>query len=159
MNLKVIASPQHLLRRWWPLLLSCAYMLHLAEEWWGGEGFVAWTARALGRQVSPNRFLVLNGLVWPLFTFLTVLAIKKPALLWFPVTFSTVVVVNATLHVLGSFASVSYSPGVATGLLLYLPVGTFGLVAGWRQLPQPRFGLAVLLGILIHAAVAVIALA
>jgi uncharacterized protein with HXXEE motif len=146
--------------RWWPLLLPCAYLLHLAEEWWGGEGFVLWTARAaLGRQVSPTRFLVLNGIVWPLFAALTVAALRKPALAWFLTTFSTVVVVNAVLHALGSLATNSYSPGLLTGLLLYLPVGTYALVSGSRQLPPHTFALAVLGGILIHVLVAAIAFA
>lgn len=47
---------------WWPLLLPGAYLLHLGEEWWGGEGFALWMARAYGREVSTTRFLVLNGI-------------------------------------------------------------------------------------------------
>jgi hypothetical protein len=144
-------------REWWPLLLPCAYLLHLAEEWWGGEGFVSWTARALGREVSPSRFLLLNGVVWPLFAVLTAAALRRPALAWFPTAFSTIVVVNGVLHMLGSLAGGSYSPGVVTGTLLYLPLGAYGLAAGRRELPPPTFALAVLAGILAHVLVALIA--
>ncbi|HEX9667955.1 MAG TPA: HXXEE domain-containing protein [Thermoanaerobaculia bacterium] len=143
----------------WPLLLPSAYLLHLAEEWWGGEGFASWTARALGRQVSPSRFLLLNGIVWPLFAVLTVMALRKPALAWFPTTFSSIVLVNGVLHALGSLATGSYSPGVVTGVLLYLPLGAYGLVVGRRRLPPRTFALAVLAGILVHVLVAVIAFA
>lgn len=144
---------------WWPLLLPCAYLAHLAEEWWGGEGFALWTARALGQEVSTVRFLVLNGIVWPVFAALTVAALRKPALSWFLTTFSTVVVVNALLHALGSLATSTYSPGLVTGLFLYLPIGTYALVSGRRQLPERDFALAVFGGILIHALVAAIAFA
>jgi len=146
-------------REWWPLLLPCAYLLHLAEEWWGGEGLGAWMARAYGREVSPSRFLLLNGVVWPLFAVLTAAALRKPALAWFPTTFSTIVLVNGLLHALGSLAIGSYSPGVVTGVLLYLPLGTYGLVVGRRRLPPRTFALAVLAGILVHVLVAVIAFA
>ncbi len=150
---------RHPRARWWPLLLPLAYLLHLAEEWWGGVGFVVWTARALGREVSAARFLALNGVVWPLFAALTLVAIRRPALTWFLTTFSTVVFINGILHALGSLASGSYSPGLFTGLLLYLPIGGYALGSGFRQLTPGAFGLAVLGGVLIHALVAVIAFA
>jgi hypothetical protein len=144
---------------WWPLLLPLAYLLHLAEEWWGGEGFAAWTAMAVGRGVSTTRFLVVNGIVWPLFTALTIAAVKRPALRWFLATFSTVVVINAVLHALGSLGTASYSPGLVTSLVLYLPIGGYGLASASRQLSQREFALALLAGFLFHAAVIVMAFA
>ena len=144
-------------RAWWLLSLPLSYLLHLAEEWWGGIGFAAWTARALGAPVSTTRFLALNGVVWPLFTVLTAGAILRQGWAWFPVTFATVVLVNAGLHVLGSLATSSYSPGLITGVVLYVPVGIAALAQG-RRLATPRsFGMAVGLGFLVHAVVAVIA--
>jgi hypothetical protein len=144
-------------RPWWLLLLPLGYLLHLGEEWWGGEGFAAWTARAVGAPVSPTRFLVLNGIVWPLFTVLTVAALFRPKLAWFPVTFATVVLINAALHALGSLATVSYSPGLITGVLFYLPAGIAALAWGRRAVAPGAFQLAVVLGFVAHAAVVVIA--
>ncbi|HEV7671018.1 MAG TPA: HXXEE domain-containing protein [Thermoanaerobaculia bacterium] len=143
----------------WLLLLPLAYLLHLGEEWWGGEGFVAWTARALGRPVSETRFLILNAIVWPLFCALTLLAFRKRSLAWFPATFGTVVLINAGLHVLGTVVSASYSPGLVTGVFLYLPLGGLAVKSGRRELPESAFGLAVFLGVVIHGVVAVIAFA
>ncbi len=116
-------------------------------------------ARAYGRQVSTIRFLVLNGIAWPLFAGLTVAALRRPALSWFHTTFGTVVVVNAALHLLGSLATSSYSPGLVSGLLLYFPIGIYALATGSRQLAPGTFAGAVLGGFLIHALVAVIAFA
>ena len=144
---------------WWALLLPCAYLLHLAEEWWGGEGFALWTASAFGREVSTTRFLVLNGIVWPLFAILTIAATRRPRLRWFLATFGTVVVINAVLHLLGSLATASYSPGLVTGVALYLPVGGYALTGTSRELAAGEFGLAVIGGFLFHALVAVIAFA
>lgn len=143
--------------RWWLLLLPVAYLLHLAEEWWGGPGFAAWTQRALGREVSAARFLALNGVVWPLVAGLTVAAVRSPSFDWFVAAFSTLIVVNAVLHLLGSIATASYSPGLVTGLLLYFPVGGLALRSALASLSPNRFALAAGLGVLVHVAVAVIA--
>ncbi|HLF09829.1 MAG TPA: HXXEE domain-containing protein [Gammaproteobacteria bacterium] len=147
------------LARWWPLALPSAYALHLAEEWYGGEGLVAWTERVLGTELTPLRFVILNAVAWPLFAALTVLAIRFTAYAWLLVTFATIVVVNALLHALGTLAVGVYSPGLVTGLLLYVPVGGLVLVTGRHKLPPRRFGGALLLGVAIHVAVAFIAFA
>ena len=147
------------LARWWPLALPLAYALHLAEEWYGGEGLVAWTERVLGTELTPLRFVILNAVAWPIFAALTVLAIRITAYAWLLVMFATVLVVNALLHALGTLAFGAYSPGLVTGLLLYVPVGGLVLVAGHNRLPLRRFGGAMLLGVAIHVAVAFIAFA
>ena len=146
-------------KRWWPLLLPASYLLHLFEEWFCGEGFAVWTERALGQPVSTTRFLILNGVVWPLFAVLTLAAIRRPSLAWFLTSFGTLVVINAVLHGLGSLASSSYSPGLVTGLLLYLPIGTFAIRRGLQQLPAGAFARAVFLGVAAHIVVALIAFA
>jgi uncharacterized protein with HXXEE motif len=155
----VSAEAPELRKPWWLLLLPLSYLLHLVEEWWGGEGFAAWTARAVGSPVSTTRFLILNSFVWPLFAVLTIAAILRPRLAWFPTTFATVVLVNAGLHLLGTLATSSYSPGLVTGVLLYLPLGIAALAQGRRVVSPGSFQRAVLLGFLIHAAVVVIAFA
>ncbi|HEX5760866.1 MAG TPA: HXXEE domain-containing protein [Thermoanaerobaculia bacterium] len=147
-------SPQ-----WWLLLLPVSFLLHIAEEWWAGEGFAAWTARAVGTPIGTTRFLVVNSIAWPLFTLLTVLAVRRNAFAWFPTTFATIVLVNAALHILGTLATATYSPGLVTSLALYLPIGGLAFSAGRRQLAARSFALAVLTGVVIHSVVILIALA
>ena len=146
-------------KRWWPLLLPASYLLHLVEEWFGGVGFAAWTERALGQPVSTTRFLILNAVVWPSFAALTLAAIKRPAVAWFLTSFGTIVVINALLHGLGTVASASYSPGLVTGLLLYLPLGSLAIRRGRQELPAGAFARAVFLGVAAHIVVALIAFA
>lgn len=144
---------------WWPLLLPFAYLCHLCEEWWGGVGFAAWTRQALGVEVSPARFLLLNGFVWPLFLVCTIAAIRAPRFAWFLVAFATIVVLNGSLHLLGTLAYSSYSPGLVTGVLLYLPIGGWVLVRSASRMSSGLFWLGVAMGLLFHAAVAAIAFA
>jgi hypothetical protein len=151
------ARPSERSRPWWLLLLPASFLLHLAEEWWAGEGFAAWTGRIAGEPVSTARFLVLNGIGWPLFALLTFLAVTRSRPAWFPTAFATAVVINAVLHLLGTLATASYSPGLVTGLLLFLPVGSAALLDGRRRLAPATFGGAVFVGVLIHATVLLVA--
>jgi hypothetical protein len=146
-------------RKWWLLVLPLSYLLHLGEEWWGGEGFATWIARIVGSPVSTTRFIVLNSILWPLFCGLTVISIFRPKLAWFPTTFATLVLINAALHVLGSLTTFTYSPGLITGVLLFLPAGLAALLSGRRSLPASTFTLAACFGALIHGLVIVIAFA
>lgn len=52
--------------RLWPLLLPLGYLLHLAEEQWGGVGLAAWASGALSAPLTDARFLVINGVAWPI---------------------------------------------------------------------------------------------
>jgi hypothetical protein len=142
---------------WWWLALPASYFAHLCEEWWGGEGFVSWTARVVGAPVSETRFIVVNSIAAPVFVLGTVLAIAKPRLAWFIVTFGTIVLTNGLLHVLGTAGSKSYSPGVVTGTVLYLPLGILALRLGRARLSEARLWAAAAGGVAIHAVVAIVA--
>jgi hypothetical protein len=107
--------------------------------------------------VSETRFLWVNGIAWPLFVALTFLALRRPAWRWFWIALAALVVLNAGLHLLGSLASGSYSPGLITALALYLPLGIATLRFGWRAESPATCTRGIAAGIGIHALVAVIA--
>lgn len=107
--------------------------------------------------VSEKRFIIVNGIAAPLFVLGTVLAIANGSWGWFAVTFGTVVLINGTLHVVGSAGTASYSPGVITGVALYLPLGLIVLRRGRTLLSAVTFRVAVVLGVAIHGLVAIVA--
>ena len=96
-------------------------------------------------------------MAWPGSVVLTTLGIVLPEFAWFLAAFATMVTLNAVLHVVGSLATASYSPGLVTGVLLFLPVGTAALVHCRRVLAPQRFLMAAVAGIVVHAGVIVIA--
>lgn len=144
-------------RRWAILALPASYLFHLGEEWWAGEGFTRWTARLAGTPVSASRFLWINGIAFPLFLLGTLLAIRTPRGSWFAVTFSALLVLNGLLHLLGTIATETYSPGLVTGLALYVPLGVVILRAERSHLPAATFARAVLGGVALHGVVALAA--
>ena len=145
-------------RPWWLLGLPLAFLAHIAEEWWGGEGFVSWILRASGQKVSPTRFLVVNGIAWPLALGLTLGAILRPKLAWFPVTLATVLLINAAFHLLGTLYTGVYSPGLLTALLFYPTFVIAALRHGRRVVSPGTYGKAVAAGVAIHATVFFVAL-
>ena len=152
-------APQRSRRPWWLLLLPLAFLLHIAEELWGGEGFPAWTGRLVEEPISIERFLSINAVGWPIFALLTLLGITRPAVAWLPTALATMLLVNAALHALGSAVTAAYSPGLVTSLLLYPPIGIAALRHGKRNLPPGMFARAILGGVLVHAAVLIAAFA
>lgn len=143
--------------RLWPLLFPVAYGLHLAEEAWGGPGFVAWAGRHLSEGFTRERFLLINAVAWPAMLAASLAAVFRPSMRWTPVTLAVIVLVNGVLHVASSLATTTYSPGVVTGVLLYLPLGILGLRRAGRETPPATTARAVGLGLALHALVAFVA--
>lgn len=140
--------------RLWPLLLPGAYLLHLAEEVWGGPGFVAWASRHLSPGFTASRFLAINALAWPAMLAATLVAIRGPGQRWIVVSLATVLLLNGALHLGSTLAFGTYSPGTVSGVLVYLPLGAAALRRGAREAAPGSVGPAVWLGLALHALVA-----
>ena len=138
-------------------LLPLAYMVHLVEEWVGG--FSAWTATVLGREVSPERFIIINTVALSLVCIGVAAALRSPRFSWFSVLFAALIVLNGVLHCLATVSFGAYSPGTLTGLLIYLPLGSFVLYASASNMPRGVYDIAMLSGFLIHGLVALVAFA
>ena len=136
-------------------LLPFAYMVHMLEEWVGG--FSAWTATVLGQEVSPERFIIINSVALPLSCIGIAAALRWPRFSWFSVSFAALIVLNGVLHFLATLAFGSYSPGTLTGLLIYLPLGSFALRTSAKTMQPRTFYLALLFGFLVHGFVALAA--
>jgi hypothetical protein len=138
-------------------LFTPAYLLHLAEELWAGEGFPVWFARIVGRPLPLNAFLAINALAFVVLVAGTLAAVRRESEGWIAVAVATVVSINALLHLTGSVVTRSYSPGLITGIVLYLPLGQLLLIRALHQVEPPRFTRGVLAGVGIHAAVMIAA--
>jgi Protein of unknown function with HXXEE motif len=70
-----------------------------------------------------------------------------------------VLLVNGVVHVAGSILTGTYSPGLITGVVLYLPLGQLALIRAWHQAPPRMFLHGVLAGLAAHAVVTATAVA
>ena len=147
--------------RWpaaWGWLFPATYALHILEELWGGEGFTAWMARVAGVELAPGRFLVWNALAFLLMAAGVLLAERFRHLRWLLLAYAVAFTLNALSHLAASLYTASYSPGLFSGLLLWLPLGALALLRYRKTLTRRgrRAGLAV--GLLMHCAVVWLAL-
>ena len=135
--------------------LIAAYLVHLAEEWFGG--FPEWSRAIRGAGVSSKQFLLINACALVLFVILTARARRHPRMAWFPSLLATVFVINGVLHTLATLRYGVYSPGTVSGLLIFLPLGVFVLRAMWKHLSMAAFIVCLGSGGLVHGFVTFIA--
>ncbi len=139
------------------VLLPLAYILHLAEEWFGGLSH--WTQAVLGYDISVERFIFINAIALPVFAAGTLMAMYKPRMAWFATSFAALLGINALLHVFGSLAFADYMPGTITAVLLYIPLSIYVLRSTRRSLSAAAYFRAFWIGVVAHAAVAIAAFA
>jgi uncharacterized iron-regulated membrane protein len=64
--------------------------------------------------------------------------------------------INGVLHLLGTLASRSYSPGLVSGLLVWIPLGVFTLQRARHSVKPKIFWRGLAVGVVIHAFVIVL---
>jgi hypothetical protein len=140
-------------------LLPPAFAAHVAEELIAGEGFRRWISRIGGGTLSLRSFLTINAIGFLVFIAGVVLATRREAAGWVAVSLATLVSVNAVLHALGTAVTGTYSPGLITGLVLYVPIGSLILLRAASQADQRTRTIGVAAGLAGQALVFATALA
>lgn len=135
------------------LLLPVAVTFHVAEEWFGG--FTDWARVTMGVDIGAARFIAINltGLI--VFTVGAVSAYISPRSALIGVTLTSLVCLNAIVHTGLTLAYGVYSPGTATGLLLYAPLSAVIFRWAFANLPGTAIAGAVLAGFVLHALVTI----
>ena len=110
---------------WAPL---CAAILHIFEEFVLPGGFAAWYRRyrpEIQKSITPRFLVIINALLLMLCYNVVALRSRPEGVgLWLMVT--ALLASNAIWHVVGAVKTRSYSPGIITGLLLYVPLAFYG---------------------------------
>lgn len=157
---KTAADANHLLSgtstTLWSWLFPITYLFHIAEEYWGGEGYSAYLLRLRGIQLSPTRFLVVQAIGLTLMMVGIILArrFQFPNLL--SVILGGVVLVNGLTHTILSLAYAEYVPGLITSILLWIPLGVATLLVFRRTMREARYWLCVVLGVAINGIIELI---
>lgn len=132
-----------------------AYLCHVAEEYFGG--FTAWIGTVIGRPLPLSAFLLINAVALVVMVAAIRAATQHERHGWMAIAVATVLLVNAVLHLLGSMATGTYSPGLITGVVVYVPLAQLALVRAWHQAPAPLFRRGLVAGFVVHALVFVAA--
>ena len=140
---------------WWAPLAAAA--LHIVEEFVCPGGFAAWDRAyrpAISASITPRFHVIINGLllllcaqVWGLAPLDRTGERAVAGVAWLAV--AAVLFSNAVFHVIGSVRTRSRSPGVVTGVVLYVPLALYGywwFLASNRVSPAAALGAAVVGG-------------
>ena len=137
-------------------LFVAAYAVHLLEEFFGG--FPGWLALVAGRPLPVRDFLIINAIGFGAMSAAARLSTTRESLGWLAIAIATVAAVNGLLHLFGSLLTGTYSPGLITGVVLYLPLGQLALLRAWHQAPASFFQRGVAAGLAAHGVVILAAL-
>lgn len=130
-------------------LLPAAYACHLVEEWIGD--FPRWIAVATGSPLPSAAFVAINAVAFALFLAATRAATRHESGGWLAIVMATILFINAFAHIAGTLVFGSYSPGLVTGVVLYLPISQLVLIRAWYQADPNVFGRGMLAGAALHA--------
>jgi hypothetical protein len=142
----------------WSWLFPLTYLIHIAEEFYGGEGYPAYLKRLRGVEMSPTKFLVGQAIGLALI----VLGILIARRLSFPrqllVILGTVVLFNGLSHLATSAYYREYGPGLISSVLIWIPFGIATLMRFKSSMRLVRYWLYVAIGIAINVVIAFITL-
>ena len=142
----------------WSCLIPFTYVIHIAEEFYGGEGYPAYLKRLRGVELSPTRFLVGQAIGLGLIIIGLLIARRLNFPKQLLIILGAVVMVNGFSHLGTTLYYREYSPGLISGVLIWIPLGLVTLISFKRDLSVRRYWLYVAIGIAINAAVALITL-
>lgn len=137
----------------WGWLYPATYAFHILEELWGGEGFTAWLARVAGVELAARQFLGWNALALLLMALGVWLTLRYRHLRWLLLAYAVAFLLNALSHLAASLYTLSYSPGLLSGLLLWLPLGAFALLRFRQTISRRGRRAGLIVGLLMHCVV------
>ena len=139
-------------------MFPVTYLIHIAEEFWGGEGYLAYLFRLRGVEISPTRFFVLQGLGVVLVTAGVIISQQLHFPRFMLVLLGALVLSNGITHTVTAVLDGGYGPGLVSCVLIWIPLGLLTLI---RLVGQPntiQYVVAMLTGFAINGAVAIITL-
>ena len=141
----------------WPWLFPVTYLLHIAEEYCGGDGYSAYLSRTKGVDLTTRRFFLMTGtgLVLMIAGFPLAYTFRFPQLLM--VILGTVFLVNGLSHTISGVLTTRYNPGLLTGMLIWIPLGVATLIHLKKHMHPNRYWVAMAVGVGINVIVLVIA--
>jgi hypothetical protein len=132
-----------------------AFAIHQLEEYFGG--FLEWYPMIMNAKLSSEDFILINTialLITVFFAMMYSLGIRNNFIF---VVIGSLFFVNGIVHLMATIFSWSYSPGVISGLVIFLPLGRLIYHRIYPQLPENQRIPSILIGILLLFTVSMIA--
>lgn len=128
-------------------LFPIIYLIHIGEEYSIAGGFYAYISKTPGVNMTATRFLILSSFGWLLIIVGILIARRLRFSSWLFVYLGVVSIANAITHINLYLKDGNYNPGLATGTLLFLPLGGAAILLMGKKVSWPKFLLAAATGI------------
>jgi hypothetical protein len=138
-------------------LFPVTYLIHVTEEYLAGVALATSPTKIRGANLTPAQFLILNGIACLLIVVGMLIAQRLKFRSWLLVCLGTVVMVNGLFHVASGLRIAGYNPGLASGFLIWIPLGLVALICLKKRLLPGKYWAAVAVGVLINVIVLLIA--
>lgn len=148
-------SPSAASIKFWSWIIPITYLIHIAEEYWVGEGYPAYMLRIRGVHLSTTRFLVAHsvGLV------LVIIGVILARIFTFPqmmlIILGAIVFVNGITHTITSLSGLAYGPGLLSSMLIWMPLGIFILLHFRKGMSKKRYWIAITIGVGVNVAIGI----
>jgi hypothetical protein len=142
----------------WSWLFPATYLVHIAEEYWGGEGYSAYLLRLRGVHFSPQRFLLIQSLGVVLMATGVILARRFGFPQMMLVIFGAIVLANGLTHTVTSIRHGGYGPGLISCLVIWIPLGLITLFRFKGRISDRRYWTGVAIGVGVNGIIAVLTL-
>ena len=142
----------------WLWLFPVTYLIHLAEEYWGGEGYSAYLFRLRGVHLSPTRFLAFQWLGVALIVAGVIISQQFKFPRFMLCLLGALVLSNGITHTVTALRHGGYGPGLVSSMLIWIPLGLVTLFRLLGQMSSVRYVVAMTIGFATNGIVALIAL-
>ena len=143
----------------WSWLFPLSYLIHIAEEYFGGEGYPAYLLRLRGVHMSTARFLAAQSVGFILVTAGVILARRLKFLPMMLVILGTMVAGNALTHTVTALSIMSYGPGLFSSIFVWGPLGTATMIRYKSAIDDQRqYWIAIAIGVGINVIIGILAM-
>jgi hypothetical protein len=141
----------------WSWLFPLSYVIHIAEEYFGGEGYPAYILRLRGVHMSTGRFLAAQSVGFILVTIGVIAAKQLKFLPMMLVILGALVAGNAITHTVTALSIMSYGPGLFSSIFVWGPLGIATIIRYKSTIDDQRqYWIAIAIGVAINVAVGIL---
>ncbi len=148
-------NPSNASINFWLWLFPVTYLIHIAEEYWGGEGYPAYILRLRGVHLSTARFLIAQSVGLVLVTIGVILARQFNFPQMMLITLAAIIFVNGMTHAVTSLSVLSYGPGLFSSVFIWMPLGIFVLFHFKDAISRKRYWVAITIGLGVNVVIGI----
>ncbi len=149
-------SPPLAAINFWLWVFPITYLIHIAEEYWCGEGYPAYILRLRGVHMSTTRFLVAQSVGVVLVTIGVILARRFHFPQMMLIILGAIVLVNGLTHTITSLSIMRYGPGLWSSIFIWMPLGLVTLLRFKNAISRKRYWIAIAIGVGVNVVVGIL---